>query len=71
MDHRLVCECPGVSGGGEGQWWPAAGLGALSEAVHVGPFEGGPIFFITSTIVWAQVNNREGTHQQKIGLKSY
>ena len=30
----LACGCPGVSGGGMGQWWPAAGLGALSVAVH-------------------------------------
>ena len=29
-------ECPGVTGGGVGQWWPAAGSGALSVAV--GPF---------------------------------
>ena len=31
---RLAYECPGVSGGGVGQRWPAAGLGALSVAVH-------------------------------------
>ena len=31
---RLACGCPGVSGGGVGQRWPAAGLGALSLAVH-------------------------------------
>ena len=30
----LACGCPGVSGGGVGGWWPAAGLGALSAAVH-------------------------------------
>ena len=27
-------ECPGVSGRGVGQRWPAEGLGALSVAVH-------------------------------------
>ena len=27
-------KCPGVSGGGMGWRWPAAGLGALSVAVH-------------------------------------
>ena len=32
----------------------------------MGRFEGGHIVFIISTIVWPQVNNREGT--QKIGL---
>ena len=31
-------QCPGVSGGGVGQRWPAAGLGALSVAVHHGTF---------------------------------
>ena len=31
---RLACECPGVSGRGVGWQWPAAGLGALSVAVH-------------------------------------
>ena len=30
----LACGCPGVSGRRVGQWWPAAGLGALSVAVH-------------------------------------
>ena len=33
-----------------GWWWPAAGLVAVSVTI-----------FITSTIVWSQVNNREGT----------
>ena len=32
--HRPDLECPGVSHGGIGQGWPAAGLGALSVAVH-------------------------------------
>ena len=31
---RPACECPGVSSRGMGRWWPAAGLGALSVAVH-------------------------------------
>ena len=59
---RLARECPGVSRGGVGWWWPAAGLGALSVVVH--PWDllkEVPIIFITSTIVWPQVNNREGT----------
>ena len=38
---RLARECPGVSGGGVGRRWPAAGSGALSVAVHHGPSEGG------------------------------
>ena len=32
----LACGCPGVSSGGVGRRWPAAGLGALSAAVHAG-----------------------------------
>ena len=27
-------ECSGVSSGGVGQWWPAAGSGALSMEMH-------------------------------------
>ena len=56
------------------RWWSATGLGALSVAAHAWDLlKEVTIIFITSTIVWAQVNNREGTqlHQQKIGLKIY
>ena len=35
---RPARECPGASGGGVGQQWPAAGSGALSAAVHHGTF---------------------------------
>ena len=53
---RLARECPGVSGGGVGRRWPAAGLGALSAAVCVwGLLKELPIIFITYTIVWPQV----------------
>ena len=45
-----------------GHRWPAAGLGALSAAVHAWDLlKEVAIIFITSTIVWPQVNNREGT----------
>ena len=55
-------ECPGVSGGGVGLQWPAAGSGALSAAVRAWDLlKEVAIIFITSTIVWPQVNNREGT----------
>ena len=41
--------------------WPAAGLGALSVAVlawdHLKEVT---LIFVTSTIVWPQINNREG-----------
>ena len=43
-----------------GRWWPAALLGALSVAVCAWDLLKEVIFF-TSTIVWPQVNNREGT----------
>ena len=45
-----------------GQQWPAAGPGALSEAVLAGDLlKEVTIIFITSTTVWLQVKNREGT----------
>ena len=59
---RLACECPGVSRKGVGQSWPPAGLGARTVAVHAWDLlREITSIFITSTIVWAQVNNREGT----------
>ena len=59
---ELACGCLGVSGGGVGRWWPAAGLGALIVAVHARDLlREVTIIFITSTIVWPQVNGREGT----------
>ena len=57
-----ACGFPGVSGRGVGQWWPAAGLGALSVAVHAWDLlREVAVIFITSTIVWPQENSREGT----------
>ena len=46
-----------------GETGPCSDVQALSVAVHEWkvPFEGGHHIFITSTIVWPQVNNREGT----------
>ena len=45
-----------------GPWCPAAELGAVSVAVHVWDISKGvDIIFIISTIVWPQVNSREGT----------
>ena len=68
---RLACECPGVSGGGMGSLWPAAGLGSLHVAVCVQDLlKEVAIIFITSTIVWSQIKHSP-THQQKIGLKIY
>ena len=60
---------------GVGQWWPAAGLGALSVAVRAWDIlKEVAIFFITSTIVWPRVKQQREhspTHQKKIGLKIY
>ena len=59
---RLACECPGVSGRGMGWRWPATELAVLSAAVHAWDLlEEVTIIFITSTLVWSQVNSREGT----------
>ena len=51
-----------VSGRGVGWWWPAEGLRALSVAVHAWYLlKEVTIIFIAFTIVWPQVNNKEGT----------
>ena len=49
------------------------GLGHYVRQCMHETFEGGPIIFITSTIVWSQVKQQGGNtaHQQKIGLKIY
>ena len=44
-----------------GGWWPAAGLGAVVVVHAWDLLKEVAIIFITSTIVWSQVNNREGT----------
>ena len=57
---RLACGCLGVSSGGVDRWWPAAGLGAWTVAVNARDLlREVAIVFITSTIVWPQVNSRE------------
>ena len=45
-------------------WWPAAGLEALSVAVHTWDLLKVTIIFITSTIVWPLANSRKGTQLQ-------
>ena len=63
-------ECPEVSSGGVGWQWPPAGLGALSVAVQAWDFLNEvTIIFITCTIVWPQINNREGTQPQPINRR--
>ena len=45
-----------------GQWWPDTGLGARTVAIHAWDLSKEvAIIFLTSTIVWPQVNNRVGT----------
>ena len=72
---RLAQECPGVPGGGVGWWWTVAGLGELSVTVHAWDLlKGGHDYLhydYLLTWVWPQVSNREGKHQQKIGIKIY
>ena len=50
-------------------------MGAVSVAVHARDLlKEVTVIFITSTIVWPQVNSRGRTqlhHQQKLGLKIY
>ena len=61
-DLPVSCECPGVSSGGMGWWWPAAGSGALSSAVRAGDLlKEVAIIFITPTIVGLRSNNRKVT----------
>ena len=66
----LACTCPGVSGTGKGQGWPAAGLGALSVAVCAWDLlKKVAIIFITSTIVWPQVKKQGGNTAPPINRK--
>ena len=55
----LACGCPGVSSGSVGWWWPAAGLEAQSVVVNAWDLL--REVTIISTIVWPQVNSKEGT----------
>ena len=51
----------GVSGRGVGQRWPAIGFGAWTIAVHAWDLlREVTIIFITSTIVWPQLNSWVG-----------
>ena len=64
--HKILIQtCPGMSRSLQqrhGSWWPVAGLGSLSVAVHSWVLlKKVTIIFITSTIVWPQVNSKEGT----------
>ena len=56
-----ITELSKSGGGGVGQQWPAAGLGALSVAVHAWDLlEEVAIFFITSKTVWPRVKQQGG-----------
>ena len=73
---RLACECPGVSGRGMCWWWPAAGSGALSGAVHAWDLlkeVAVGLHYLHHSLVPGQTSGREHSpaHQQKIGLKIY
>ena len=61
-DPDLPVSVQEFSSGSVGWWWPAAGWGALSGAVHAWDvLKEVTIMFITSTIVRPQVNNKEVT----------
>ena len=55
---RLACECPGVSGGSMGRWWPAEVSEALSVAMHAWNLRKDLIFI--TYIVWPQVKQQGG-----------
>ena len=62
--------CPGASGGGVGQRWPAPALGALNGAVHAWDlWKETAIIFITSTIVCCQVKQQGGNTALPINRK--
>ena len=64
------CECPGVSGGGVGQQWPASGSGALSSAVPAWDLlKEVTIIFTVSSIVWSQVKQQGGNTAIPINSK--
>ena len=52
-----------------GQQWPAAGPGALSEAVLAGDLLKEVTIIFTSTIVWPQVKQQEGNTAPPINRK--
>ena len=59
---RLARECPGDSSRGVGWQRAAAWSGALSVALPAWDlWKEVPIIFITSTMVWPQVNSKKGT----------
>ena len=67
---RLARECPGVSSGGVGQQWPAAGLGALSVTVCAWDLlKEVATILITSTILWPEVKQQRGNTALSINKK--
>ena len=69
-DSDLPFECPGVSGGGMGLRWPAAGSGALSVAECARELlKEAAIIFTTSTTVWSQVKQQGGNTGLPINRK--
>ena len=72
---RLSCVCLGVSGGGVGWEWPAAGSGHCQqqswEAQHAGirTFGGGHRYAITPTIVWPEAKLEGGSIAPPISRK--
>ena len=71
--NKLLCECPGVSGRGMDQQWPAAGLSALNTTYTTlrtqDLLKEVAIIFITPTIVWSQVKQQGGNTAPPINRK--
>ena len=66
----LACGCLGISCKGVGQRWPATRLGAWTVAVHAWDLlRKFTIIFITSIIIWPQVNSRGGEEAPPINRK--
>lgn len=52
-----------------GQWWPAAGSGALSAAMHAWDLLKEIAIIFTVTIVWHQVKEQGGNTAPPINRK--
>ena len=70
---RLACECPGVSGRGVGQQWPAVRSGSLTTTVLGGvtcwPFEGGSHYHHYPSIVCPEAKLHGGNIATPINRK--
>ena len=67
---QTCCECPGVSGGGVGQWWLAGESVTLTAALRTPDLlKEVTIIFTTSTIVWSQAKQQRGNTAPPVNRK--